>query len=351
MNRFAILFSFICCFLHVEGIASPCTPQGEERQKSLLQWEEAMNWVLPFSSRTFSLVIGSRPQVFEETILDLDEFTALYGYFTCNKPLVGIVTESDADLQPLQNVFDALNKHSKPSWAELVADELLCKAMAYRTLQKGMKISIPVAAGKKTKLVEYKVDEVLDLWQGMPAFGLIPSKKGASPILLFRGTDFSFTSKSSWASILSDFDLSGAGLTTFRSSQKKIHAWLEKASSSGKTKVMGFSLGGILAIYTAIFENVLIDQCVAFNAPGVSKAIFSEWKQLADSPPIHLYATQGDLVSRFGNMVGNAFELSSKVPLGPIEAHTKIMTAKSPVLLYQIDVEKENLTRFRASGY
>ena len=214
-----------------------------------------------------------------------------------------------------------------------------------------MKISIPAATRKKAKLIEYEVDEVLDLWQGMPAFGLTPVGKGAPPILLFRGTDFSFTSKSSWASILSDFDLSGAGLTTFRSSQKKIHAWLEKVSPFGKAKVMGFSLGGILAIYTAIFENVLIDQCVAFNAPGVSKAIFSEWKDQSSSPPIRLYATQGDLVSRFGNMVGNAFELSSKVPLGPIEAHTKIMTAKSPVLLNPIDVEKENLTRFRATGY
>ena len=248
MNKIVTIFSFICYFLSIEGITSPCTPQGEERQRSLLQWEEAMNWVLPFSSRTFSLVIGSRPEVFEETVPDLEEFTALYGYFTCNQPLVGIVTEADSDLQPLQNVFNALNKHSQPQWAELVADELLCKALAYRTLQKGMKISIPVATRKKAKLIEYEVDEVLDLWQGMPAFGLTPVGKDAPPIILFRGTDISFTSKSSWASILSDFDLSGAGLTTFRSSQKKIHAWLEKVSPFGKAKVMGFSLGGILAI-------------------------------------------------------------------------------------------------------
>ncbi len=345
-KKMASMLSLILCFSSFEAIANPCTPEGEYRQKSLLQWEEAMNWVVPFSSRTFSLVIGSRPKVFELAIPDLEEFSALYGYFTCNKPLVGIVTEASSDLEPLQNVFNSLVKHQKSEWVELVSDELLAKAVAYRNLQKGMKISIPVGE-KKPKLVEYEVDEVLDLWQGMPAFALLPCKKGSPPILLFRGTDFSFTSKSSWASILSDFDLSGAGLTTFRSSQAKIHAWLEKASTFGKTKVMGFSLGGILAVYTAIFESNLIDRCVAFNAPGVSKAIFSEWKALASSPPIFLYVTQGDLVSRFGKMVGTAYELSSKRPLGPIEAHTRIMTSKSPILLFEIDIEKENLTRFK----
>ncbi len=76
--------------------------------------------------------------------------------------------------------------------------------------------------------------------------------------------------------------------------------------------------------------------------------VFKIWKEHPNPPPIILYATQGDLVSRFGKMVETAFEVSDKAPMGPIEAHTKIMTAKSPLLLFQIDIEKENYTRVRA---
>ena len=349
MKNLIWIFCLMTCFLSAKDVVSPCKEDGESRRKALFQWEEAMNWVLPFSSRTFSLVIGAKPKIFKENLLALEEFIALHGYFSCYQPLVGIVTEDVNDIDPIQRVFSALALEKNFAWVELARDELLTKALAYRNLQKGMKVALPILIEKKMTLVSYEVDEVLDLWQGMPAFGLISEIKEASPILLFRGTDFSFTSKSSWASILSDFDLSGAGLTTFRSSQQKIQNFLEKAMLSGeKAKVMGFSLGGILAIYTAIFQNNQVDQCVAFNAPGISKAIFETWKELDKaSPPIFLYATQGDLISRFGKMVSTAFEISDKAPMGPIEAHTKIMTGKSPILLFLIDIEKENHSRFR----
>jgi hypothetical protein len=326
-----------------------CEDEGISRQKMLFQWDEAMNWVMPFSSRTFSLIIGEKPIVYKETDKALEEFVSLHGYFACYKPLVGIVTEEIEDVDPIQKVFNSLIEQKNAAWMELATNEVLCKALSYRNLKKGMKISIPIKTGKKMALVEYEVDEVLDLWQGMPAFGLISQNKEAFPLLLFRGTDFSFTSKSSWASIVSDLDLAGAGLSTFYSSQKKIQGWLGKASLHGqKAQVMGFSLGGILATYTAIFESSHVDRCVAFNAPGVSKSIFNMWKHQSLTCPIYIYATQGDLISRFGKMVAKAYEVSDRTPMGPIEAHTKIMCAKPPTLLFQIDVEKENSSRFRA---
>jgi len=334
----------------LEAGENPCSEEGESRVKSLMQWDEAMSWVVPFSSRTFSLIVGKRPVIFKEKSSVLDQFVLLHGYFSCHKPLVGIVTEEISDLKPIQDVLNALVKEEDQAWVEFATEELMSKAVAYRNLKKGTKIFLPNVDQQKLSLIEYEVDEVLDLWQGMPAFGLIPSKEEMSPILLFRGTDFSFASKSSWASILSDFDLSGAGLTTFRGSEKKIQTWLEKASFKGKkTKVMGFSLGGILAMYTAIFQPEQTELCIAFNAPGISKAIFSIWESLSSPPSIHLYATQGDLISRFGKIVPFAQEISDKSPMGPIEAHTKIMAQKSPIFLFQIDVEKENKARFRAS--
>lgn len=348
MKKVIGLSCLVSCMLFADKSSVDCSEEGEARQKAIVQWEEAMNWVVPFSSRTFSLVVGSRPKIFQEASVTLEQFVALHGYFSCHKPLVGLVTEDLLDVDPLQQVFTALFQEKNPNWIKLATEELLTKALAYRNLQKGMKITFPAIVNREMELVTYTVDEVLDLWQGMPAFALLPEKKGAHPILLFRGTDFSFVSKSSWASILSDFDLSGAGLTTFRLSQQKIKTWLEKAAEGGKkAKVMGFSLGGILAVYTTVFLPEWIDHCSAFNAPGVSKAVHKAWKELPTPPPIFLYATQGDLISRFGKMVGSAFEISDKAPMGPIEAHTKIMMAKSPVLFYRIDLEKENLSRFR----
>jgi len=332
-----------------ETTSSLCEEEGITRQKMLYQWDDAMNWIMPFSSRTFSLIIGEKPTIFKERDKALEEFSTLHGYFSCHKPLVGIVTKEIADVAPIQDVFNSLIEQKNSTWIEIAANEIMCKALAYRNLQTGTKISIPVKVDKKMALVEYEVDEVLDLWQGMPAFGLISQKKGALPILLFRGTDFSFATKGSWASIVSDLDLTGAGHTTFYASQKIIQSWLGKGSLQGqKAQVMGFSLGGVLAIYTTIFESAQVDHCVAFNAPGISKSIFNMWKNQPLTSPIFIYATQGDLVSRFGKMVSEAYEVSDRAPMGPIDAHTKIMCAKSPLLLFQINIEKENSTRIRA---
>lgn len=343
---YAAFTSLCLCFLHAEE--KICSAGEESRVKALTQWDEAIDWVVPLSSRTFFLQEGVKPLIYKEKSSALNRFVSLHGYFSCYKPLVGLVTEDPSDMRPIQEVFNALVKEKNRDWVELVVQEILSKAVAYRTLQKGMKITLPVFISRKIKKVEFVVDEVLDLWQGMPAFGLLPVKKDVHPILLFRGTDFSFVSKSSWASILSDFDLAGAGLTTFKGSEKKIQMWLDKASSFGKkSHVMGFSLGGILAIYTAVFQPELVDSCIAFNSPGVSKSVFQTWKELKSSPSIYIYATQGDLISRFSKMVGKAFEISDKTSMGPIKAHTQIMLAESPISIFPIDIEKENKTRFK----
>ena len=112
----------------------------------------------------------------------------------------------------------------------------------------------------------------------------------------FEELDFSFLSKSSWASVLSDCDVSGPGFFAFRSSEKTIQNWLEKAcKQAGKVDVMGFSLGGVLAIYTTLFQNAFVDRCVAFNAPGVSKVIFDALEKLP-SPPLFAFMQRREIL-------------------------------------------------------
>ena len=153
MKKIVSLFFFVIYFypfvLCAEIESTVLISEGEARKKMLVQWEEAMNWVMPFSSRTFSLVIGEKPKVFQGEAKSLEEFVFLYGYFSSHKPLVGIVTEDALDLIPLQNVFNSLLKHPDFDFVELATDELLCKAVSYRNLQKGMKISVPCRIQKK----------------------------------------------------------------------------------------------------------------------------------------------------------------------------------------------------------
>lgn len=325
----------------------PCSLEGKVRQKGLYQLDETMSWALPFSSRTFSLKEKIKAKVFQTTTPLLEEFSFLHGYFSCFKPLVGIVTEEVTDVIPVQKALISLTESNDMQWIKIATEELLTKALAYRNLQKGMKILIPHIQEGKAVLLLYEVDAVLNLWQGMPAFGLVSLEKKAESILLFRGTDFSMVSKSSWASILSDLDFQGAGFSTFRMAEKQIHDWLEKVSFEKKVKVMGFSLGGALAFYTTIYQSSFVKECIAFNAPGVSKLVFEDWKNSKQELPIIVYATQGDVVSKVGKILPMAFELTDKKPMGPIESHAKLMTAKSSLLLFHIDMEKENKDRFK----
>jgi len=224
----------------------------------------------------------------------------------------------------------------------LATGELLSKVLAYRNLQKGMIIRIPCIIEGKALLVNYQVSEVLNLWHEMPAFGLLPFHKKANPILLFRGSDFSLLSKKSWASLLSDLDISGTGFSAFHLARSDIHAWLEKAFlfSGNNTKVMGFSLGGILSMYTVIFEKSLIatEGSMAFNPPGVSKPIAERWKEV--SSLLKIYITQGDIIPKLGILVPPAFVLFTEKKMAPIEAHTQLMTA-NPFSLAEIYIEHE----------
>jgi hypothetical protein len=322
----------------------PCSFEGELRQKGLYRLDEAMSWAAPFSSRVYSLKIGSKPKIFKEAVLSLEEFVLQYGYFSCQTPLVGIVTEESSDLALVQKALEAIISCPDPRWGKLATEEILAKVLAYRHLEKGMKITIPVLEADHMRPVLYEVDHLFDLWQGMPAFGLLPLEDGGKPILLFRGTDFSLVSKRSWASVLSDFDFAGAGFSAFSRAKEEIQTWLDQASSKGKAKVLGFSLGGALAIYAALYHKEAIEECIAFNPPGVSKAVFSAWGEGVVCP-ITLYITQGDIVPKVGKLIGSAFELCDKKVMGPIEAHTKLMSASSPLFLFSIHLEEENRNR------
>lgn len=330
-----------CCLLFKIEAKEECSVPMSIRQKTFEQLDEWINKMTPLSIRTFPLLNPNSVKSYKECIPELQIFSKEHGFFSCLTPLVGIVTDEISDIKSVENALACLLLSKDPFFIELATGEILSKVLAYRNLQKGMHIHIPCIIEGNAILIDYLVNEVLDLWQEMPAFALLPLNKKAHPILLFRGSDFSLLSKKSWASLLSDLDISGTGFSAFHLARSDIHSWLQAAllSSGLKTKVMGFSLGGILSMYTVIFEKSLIapEGSMAFNPPGGSKAIVERWKDV--SSLLKIYVTQGDIIPKIGILVSPSFVLFTEKKFTPIEAHTQLMTAEPSFSLAEIYVK------------
>ncbi len=319
------------------------------RVKALHQLDQMLAWAIPYSMRTYSIDPAVQGMQFDLGKQPVYVFAKEYGFFSKTCPLVGVVTEEKEDFWKVSQLLEEIAKESRSSlWVEVATAEVLTKLLAYRLLEKGMTFAIPTVMSEgRVVLVQYRVDAIFDLWQGMPAFGLAPVNSTAPSILLYRGTDFSLVSKRSWASILSDLDITGPGFKAFRNAQPEIHAWLQKMKNENHAaRVMGFSLGGALAAYTLIYERALLAEkgSLAFNPPGISDAVLQEGK-LPAAPRFAIFVSKGDFVPKLGKLIPYAYELSTSKEMCPIDAHVKMMSGEKRLYIQKIQLETENKTR------
>lgn len=319
------------------------------RVKLLRSWDKALTWTLSTKNREFTLKTPIQKKDFSVQSADFFTFIENYGYFSIHHPIVGIVTKEARDVEVTNCLLASVYEQIKDKEQfQLTADEILAKVMAYRTLELGMKISVPTINMKGESVLEtYRVDEIIDLWHGMPAFGLI-SEKGTSPsILLFRGTDLTLTSEKGWASLISDLDITGPGFKTFLRAKDQIQQWLKKVSRREiPARAIGFSLGGAFVFYTMIhFPDLLYSDLPskAFNPPGIKNTILAEWERSSPKkPPYIVYVNQGDVVSKMGVLPSNVWEISIKQPMEVIQAHVTVMSLQPSYLLREVDVDAEN---------
>ncbi len=237
--------------------------KGTFRTSFLKSLDKMLAAIFDEPSRTYAIVPTQRGEIFRSPTPAMEEFIRLHGYFSEERPIVARFTKDAEDLNLTREVLKEIHeKVIDPFQREITAAEVITKVLAYRDLKPGDQISLPVLGAQSgATYMPYIVDEVLDLWHGMPAFGLLPQDKEGIPILLFRGTDLSLVTERGWASVISDLEIHDPGLSAFQSGQSKIRAWLEKAEKScSKARVMGFSLGGILAAYTILYEGDLISR-------------------------------------------------------------------------------------------
>lgn len=291
----------------------------------------------------------SQPWIVEKFVCNLPEirkFETNHHYFS-SKPLIGKVGRDEEGFELVQNLLKIIHeKVRSPKKRILCVAEVLTKVLAYRDLKEKTIVKIPINDKRgKNFLATYEVDKVFDMWKEMPAFGLIPidNQKIALPILLFRGTDFSLTTRRSIASLLSDLDISGPGVHTFREARGEIHSWLKKAfiTVNQKTRVLGFSLGGSFTSYTLILEYRLVaheifQPSISFNSPGVIKRLYLLWNKIAkDKKPLYfVFSTQNDLVPKYGYQIGKRYEIATSKMILPIHAHVTLISAQKDYVIY-----------------
>jgi hypothetical protein len=330
----------------LEVLESPYekTKTSEMRVKAIRGWDKLLTWAFASKLSPYPVVSSAKPLIFRTTDPRLLEIEGRFGFFSIYYPLVGVVTESKQDLRIVQCLLDEVQeKIHDPTHRFFATEELLAKVLAYRNLEEGDKVQIEGTT--------YVVDRVIDLWHGMPAFGLVRAEGSGSPILLFRGTDLTLTKERGWASILSDLDVAGPGFRTFQRARLQIAAYLqEKKEAQTPARLVGFSLGGAFVLHCLIEMPELISHTTPstiFSAPGIATTLASRWEELSEDkrPPHLLYLCQGDLVSQIGTFFSKGYEVKKPKPMQVIEAHATLMGLQREVILTPIAFNAETRSR------
>jgi hypothetical protein len=322
---------------------------------STRMWEKILTIAFNYPSRCYAKLREGEVRKVTNHCSVLKYFSDHFGIYSLSRSMIGKVTSEKDDTEIAGKLLEAIyHKIEDPFLVDAATAEVLAKVIAYRNLEVEDLINIPVINKDGIAvLTTYRVDTVLNLWKKVVAFGLIP-KKGP-PLLLYRGTNFSVISQEGRSSILSDLDPHGPGHALFLYSQNCIHAWLEKAAKKGdKARVFGHSLGGSLASYTTIYEHELINTdpfsvSYAFNPPGVVPSVVAIWDDIPKEqrPEIVTYLTRGDLISKFGELFGDVYELASPRPLSPLVAHQTLLFSQPLCYIHAVDTQQENGSRSR----
>lgn len=342
------------CALYFKELKDP-SRLGELRVKAIESWDQMITWALSKRNRDFSLAVPLQVEEFQVSSSKMRIFDRNHGYFSPYDPLVGSVTQDSSDFKTTVCLLSLIHQVKNEPQRRFSTEEVIAKVLAYRSLKKGSEIPISTFDDQGNSVMgTYVVDEILDLWHGMPAFGLIPKEKNISAsILLFRGTDLSLTTERGWASIMSDLDITGPGHATFKAAEPKIREWLLRVAKMRKpARVIGTSLGGAFVFYTVCSEYALVNKSlqhpsVAFNPPGISQEILKKWKEIPKElqPELYTYVSQGDYTSKIGFLIGKGLQMSIKEYMQVIQAHTTLISTQPTYYLTLIDVEAENASR------
>jgi hypothetical protein len=312
--------------------------------------DQFLNWSFGEKYKTYVLIQPVEAKKIERNLPQMQRFAHNYGYYS-EYPVVAKVTHREEDFELISCLLKMLyEKGGSGDYFEIAIVEVLTKVLAYHDLKIGKRVMIPIKIDEKVNFEPFDVDHIFNIWNGMPAFGLIPEHEDVNSILIFRGTDFSLDSQRGWASLLSDLDIAGPGFSAFQRSKNEISEWLKTVYDRGKpARVMGFSLGGALAAYTFIYENQIISDrgSVSMCAPGIKEKVISEWQLLTEERQSRFvnYVNIGDITSKVGKLFGDVYALWGTKTYKPLTAHTILISSEPFFFKAKVDVKRENENR------
>jgi len=315
----------------------------ETRSRLFDHLNKFFDWLMSFQNLIYQTegiveAIAESPEV-------LQDFEKEHGFFAKNRPLVGQYTPSKDDIKIVEEILAKVDQiEISQELRKFYIQEILSKVLAYRQLDIGDSINIP-DLNRKGSLIEYKIDKIFNLGFSMPAFALTTKAQGKPSIVLFRGTHLDLTDKTGVASIIADLDLFGPGYTAFFKIEEQLRAFfINQEFKKQKTMVMGYSLGGILSVYTATFFSKYIDfdNSAAFNPPGVQKKLFNLCITQKYLKSMKVYVNQYDPVSKWGFLIGNVEVLSTQDRMGPLKAHTVLMGSQNDMQFSRCNLSSEN---------
>ena len=315
----------------------------ETRSKFFLHLNKFLDWVTSFQN--FSYEKASFLKEITNPFEPISEFEKKHGFFATQSPLVGQYTPLKSDVEYVQSLLNLIDQAVIPSEnRKFYIQEVLSKVLAYRHLEIADTLVIPdfnVPGEAST----YRIETIFDLGLSMPAYAFTTSDPKKPAILIYRGTHFDLTHKSGIASIIADLDLYGPGYTAFFKIESQLKAFLMSQSLKGKkTIVLGYSLGGALALYTGVFFKDYLDipSSCAFNPPGVQKKLLKLCQSSKIVDDFQVYVNNSDPVSKWGFLIGLVDILTVDQRMGPLEAHTMLMSALSDLDFFRCNLKLEN---------
>ena len=316
-------------------------------------FERALSWLFKSKSLTYAIDTTQQSTILHNDALELLEFAKSYRNHFAQKNLICRVTNNPGDVETTTGLLKTLKDHIQQERHLLLAsDEILAKVLSYRRLKNGQQLELPVMTpGKGIEYISYKIDTSFHLFNRMEAFALLNvDKSKGCPIILFRGTDFSLVREEGRRSILHDIDPKGPGHTQFEKIKEDLSRYLETINKTyGPIRLVGHSLGGVMLLYTLTHYPHLLQKSthlpsVAFNFPGIGSKMFEKFCALDEHerPMFQGFVSEGDVISKFGKLVGDIYSLNLGLDLSPIRAHEELFFLAPRVEVQKVDVDQEN---------
>lgn len=243
--------------------------------------------------------------------------------------------------------------------------EVLTKYVVSQNIPDSKELPIPSfsAEGQPT-VIQYILFRKINLANtGIPVFIFLPKKEEDrlhySPLLVFRGTKFSFGKHSDIRSIVENLNKAGPARGIYDLFKKDLNqffiSWYKDKVPKPLFRVLGYSQGAVLGQRTIVdfhhyVEKGLLNASILFNSPGVEEDYQIAWEKIeTENRPIavNIIVTHDVISKRGTKFIGDVYEIEPPYSGHILDSHfgSKFITDEWGVFF--IDNDNEALSESR----